>query len=244
MYNQMFENVADMATYHPGSAPIVSATILGFNWPVDEDFAVYVWDYSSSATPDGIEVVIPTTSTDNPGRWLRVSLAEAAQVNSDWNSSTGVSKILNKPTLATVATTGVYSDLIGKPTIPTLTVVGTSNSRTLSLATAYQATDNTKPAIVTITLTSTASITLTAGTTIVGEVREGSSSSVATGGGTAIGAYINSITGTLVIGANISTASNQTITFALPAGHYFAVRQTSGSGLSIVSAFDQALSIS
>lgn len=61
----------------------------------------------------------------------------AAQVNSDWSSSTGVSQILNKPTipsktsdltndsdfveggdLATVATTGSYSDLTSKPTIP------------------------------------------------------------------------------------------------------------------------------
>lgn len=73
----------------------------------------------------------------------------AAQVNSDWNATTGVAKILNKPTLgtaaaanttdfataaqgtkadtavqpgdlATVATTGQYSDLSGKPTIPTV----------------------------------------------------------------------------------------------------------------------------
>ena len=39
----------------------------------------------------------------------------AAQVNSDWNSTSGVSEILNKPTLSTVATTGAYSDLSGTP---------------------------------------------------------------------------------------------------------------------------------
>lgn len=44
----------------------------------------------------------------------------AAQVNSDWNAASGVSQILNKPSLATVATTGAYSDLSGKPTIPTV----------------------------------------------------------------------------------------------------------------------------
>ena len=61
----------------------------------------------------------------------------AAQVNSDWNASSGVAEILNKPTLgtmaaesasdytktsglATVATTGAYSDLSGTPTIPTV----------------------------------------------------------------------------------------------------------------------------
>ena len=42
----------------------------------------------------------------------------AAQVNSDWNASSGVAQILNKPTLATVATTGSYNDLSNKPTIP------------------------------------------------------------------------------------------------------------------------------
>lgn len=45
----------------------------------------------------------------------------AAQVNADWNSSSGVSEILNKPNLATVATTGSYSDLSNTPSIPTAT---------------------------------------------------------------------------------------------------------------------------
>ena len=44
----------------------------------------------------------------------------AAQVNSDWNATSGVAEILNKPSLATVATSGSYSDLSNKPTIPTV----------------------------------------------------------------------------------------------------------------------------
>ena len=43
----------------------------------------------------------------------------SAQVNSDWNASSGVAEILNKPNLSTVATSGSYNDLIDKPTIPT-----------------------------------------------------------------------------------------------------------------------------
>lgn len=39
----------------------------------------------------------------------------AAQVNSDWNANSGVAQILNKPSLATVATSGDYDDLINKP---------------------------------------------------------------------------------------------------------------------------------
>ena len=36
----------------------------------------------------------------------------------DWNATSGSAQILNKPTLATVATSGSYSDLSNKPTIP------------------------------------------------------------------------------------------------------------------------------
>ena len=38
------------------------------------------------------------------------------QVNADWNATSGVAKILNKPNLATVATSGDYEDLANKPT--------------------------------------------------------------------------------------------------------------------------------
>lgn len=41
-----------------------------------------------------------------------------AQVNSDWNATSGVAEILHKPTLATVATSGSYNDLSNKPSIP------------------------------------------------------------------------------------------------------------------------------
>ena len=52
----------------------------------------------------------------------------AAQVNANWNATSGVAQILNKPTLATVATTGNYNDLSNKPTIPTV------NNATLTVA--------------------------------------------------------------------------------------------------------------
>ena len=42
----------------------------------------------------------------------------AAQVNADWNATSGTAQILNKPELATVATSGSYNDLSNKPTIP------------------------------------------------------------------------------------------------------------------------------
>lgn len=48
----------------------------------------------------------------------------AAQVNSDWNASSGVEEILNKPTLSAVATSGAYSDLSGTPTLATVATSG------------------------------------------------------------------------------------------------------------------------
>ena len=50
------------------------------------------------------------------------------QVNSDWNAESGVSQILNKPTLSIVATTGSYNDLTDKPTIPASQVNSDWNS--------------------------------------------------------------------------------------------------------------------
>jgi hypothetical protein len=48
----------------------------------------------------------------------------AAQVSSDWSASSGVAQILNKPTLATVATSGLYSDLSGRPALATVATSG------------------------------------------------------------------------------------------------------------------------
>jgi len=47
-------------------------------------------------------------------------IATGAEVNvqSDWNAVSGDEQILNKPTLAAVATSGAYGDLSGTPTIP------------------------------------------------------------------------------------------------------------------------------
>lgn len=41
-----------------------------------------------------------------------------AQVNADWDAISGAAQILNKPALATVATSGDYDDLTNRPTIP------------------------------------------------------------------------------------------------------------------------------
>lgn len=117
---------------------------------------------------------------------------------------------------------------------------GAYNARTLSLATAYQATDTTKPAVVTFNLTSTANLSLTGGQTNSADIVVGSTNAVASGTGTLVCRYSNSSTGTLTIGLNTNTVAASTCTVALPIGWYFAIRQTSGT-VTITSAFDQAI---
>lgn len=48
----------------------------------------------------------------------------AAQVQPDWNASSGLAQIANKPTLSTVGMTGQYGDLIGAPTLSTVATSG------------------------------------------------------------------------------------------------------------------------
>lgn len=120
------------------------------------------------------------------------------------------------------------------------TTAGAFTSRSVSLATAYQATDPTKPSMVTINLTSSANFSLTGGTTNSADIVVGATNGVAGGTGTTVGKYSNSVTGTIAIGLNMNSAASNAYTFLLPIGWYFAVRQTAGS-VTITSTFDQPL---
>ena len=57
-------------------------------------------------------------STGSSVAWQDFPTIPAAQVNSDWNATSGLAQISNKPTLHAVATSGQYSDLSGLPSIP------------------------------------------------------------------------------------------------------------------------------
>ena len=70
---------------------------------------------------------------------LTITNTAPAQENADWDSTGGVSQILNKPALSTVATTGAYTDLSGKPTIPTLVSELTNDSQYVNAAGAANA---------------------------------------------------------------------------------------------------------
>lgn len=57
------------------------------------------------------------TSTDK-SKLDGITAGAEPNVQADWNASSGKSQILNKPDLATVATSGSYTDLSNKPNIP------------------------------------------------------------------------------------------------------------------------------
>lgn len=84
-------------------------------------------------------------------------------VNADWNSVGGDSQILNKPVLATVATTGNYNDLINKPTMSNGTV--TSVAITVPIGLSITGSPITTNGTIAISLTSGYSIPTTASQT-------------------------------------------------------------------------------
>jgi hypothetical protein len=119
---------------------------------------------------------------------------------------------------APTAHTHGFSDLIG---VEPARTTGSPNARSISLETAYQCTDADRHCFVTITLSCPSG-------TCDGEFRIGAANTVDSGGGTNIAPI------------SLSNADYETKTVKVPIGWYFAVRQTTGSGMSIVAAFDQS----
>ncbi len=118
VYGQTPELFAKMTYAFPGGVPnnqqweFIPAKVGGDNstrWIGDPS---YRWDEIYSAD------VNTTTATVGTLNVTSCNGCGATQVNSDWNANSGVAQILNKPALATVATSGSYNDLSNKPAIP------------------------------------------------------------------------------------------------------------------------------
>lgn len=222
--------------------------LLGEDFPTVEDLCIYYYAPTSTEVSDDVEVIRPdSVGPSSPGRWLRCDLH---YMQPDWNAISGARFIQNKPTIPAgqvkadwTAGSGV-AEILNKPSIPTVNPVAVAGPavRTLALATAYQAADNTAPAVITVNLSSQSSVSLGGAVNNEGEVVIGATNAVAGGTGSKIGDYKNNLGGTLILGLNLSHTQGQSFSFALPAGWYFAIRQTVGSGLTIISAFDQKLS--
>lgn len=92
----------------------------------------------TSAGIIGLQYATGYTGYTTAEKTKLAGIEDGAQVNvqSDWNATSGAAQILNKPTLATVATTGDYNDLINLPTLTT----GTVTSVALTTPTGLQVT--------------------------------------------------------------------------------------------------------
>lgn len=77
---------------------------------------------SSLIGTTGTDGQVLTIDAQAPGGFAWKAIAGGGtfqQVNADWDATSGVAQILHKPTLNKVATSGSYTDLADKPTIPT-----------------------------------------------------------------------------------------------------------------------------
>lgn len=86
----------------------------GAQWVVVSLLALGELSNVDAATPTNGQFLQYNSATQ---KWEAVT-ASFVQLNADWNAISGVQEILNKPILATVATTGDYNDLDNLPTIP------------------------------------------------------------------------------------------------------------------------------
>lgn len=119
----------DAAAYMIGNVEMMNAEVgsgIAFWVSGEKERQVFQWMSTDSAPVLGsVESYSyqPDWNANNPNSFAYIRnkpTIPAAQVNSDWDAASGVAQILNKPSLATVATTGSYNDLTNKPTIPTV----------------------------------------------------------------------------------------------------------------------------
>lgn len=86
-------------------------------------------------TVENIELDLPASTTALAGLMLPsdktklngIAAGAEVNVNADWNATEGDALILNKPTLATVATSGSYDDLTSKPVLAAVATSGSYN---------------------------------------------------------------------------------------------------------------------
>lgn len=106
----------DWATLDTDDIPEGTSNLYWTEYRFDVAFTSAIAGTTSDDIADGTSTVIMTTAERT--KLSGIAAGAEVNVNADWNAVIGDAQILNKPTLATVATTGAYADLSGLPTIP------------------------------------------------------------------------------------------------------------------------------
>ena len=121
-YNgSVYQCIANNDAINPTNTSYWTLVAVGYRLrqtPVDWNATTGDFQVLNKPTIPAAQVNSDWNSVSGVSQILNKPTIPAAQVNSDWNAISGVAQILNKPTLATVATTGSYTDLINQPTIP------------------------------------------------------------------------------------------------------------------------------
>lgn len=151
------------------------------------------------------------------------STLTATGTQADWNATTGSAVILNKPTLATVATSGSYTDLSNKPTITSFNF-SQPTARTLALSTSLQATDTTKAAILTPSYSCQNATTVLAASACTIQVRMGTGT-LTCSSGTVV--YTQSLT--VQLGVLLTQSSINPVQINLPIAASFILCPTAGT---------------
>ena len=209
-----FDEVADMYVLTPPDGTMFMAN--GFTTRQDQPPILYFYNGSSTATPDGVNVICPTAITPPaPGRYVKIPF--------DYKN------LLNQLVLATVATSGSYADLIGKPTLATVATTGSYTdlinlppARSASIPTrslnsaAYQI-SATRDALALYSVQIAATISLTTGQSGTVSLQMSSTS-----GGTyaTVNSCSNGNTGSLTLGLNITQTQLTVLAAFVPAGYY------------------------
>lgn len=127
MYHFDGTNLVQYDTYRANTivasipSPVTESTVSGWGFTKNTGTVTSV----SAGTGLSISGTATTTPTVNVASGYKLLTtteyntldAKVSNVQSDWNATSGLSVILNKPSLATVATSGSYSDLSNKPSI-------------------------------------------------------------------------------------------------------------------------------
>lgn len=139
------KDLAELKTRRGTSANTTAATIMGPTFPTTEAYTVYVWNDSSTDTPDDDEIVQPTVGASN-GRWFKVDIDTSAvnlsvyytkldlETSGDaevhWDNVTNAPNFLTSQEKADWTSNSGASEILNKPTLSTVATSGSYNDLT------------------------------------------------------------------------------------------------------------------
>lgn len=194
-----------------------------------------------SRTNDMLNVAVSWTSvTGKPSSLLGFGITDGVTTA---QQATALAQKFNNPTGTTaqyIRGDGSLATLPQGNAIPTLNF-GARTLRTFAASTEYQATDPTKPAIIKISPSCTAALSLTAGGTCTLQARV-SASTLTCATGDVVATWTNANTGTLTIGLGLNQTIGSPANIELATGERFILCPTAGT-FTLANGIDRALTI-